>query len=217
MKYSLFIFIFLYLLFFNSNILSPNNLDTLNRRVYAFNRGIDKIFMNPCTDLYINVFPPSLKVKVENFFSNLFDIQNICLSCLLNKFDNFNKLFSKVVVNSTVGFFGFLNISVYFDLNIRSSSFFDIRTFPFSLSKRYMLLPVIGPGFISNNLNLLILQFFNPIFHVFNNLFFFYFFDLMSKKNIINFDINFFHSNVLDGYSFLKDVYFQRFYTYKNN
>ncbi len=212
MKYYLYIFLFLFILFFNSDTFSSKSLEIFNRRVYSFNRGIDKVFLNPCTEIYITVLPSVMASNIDNFFSNLSDIQNIFLNLFFLRFDEFNKAFSKVLINSTFGFLGFINLSSNFELDITSTLFFNMSFFPVSLSKKYMLLPLVGPGSTMHNFNLLIFQFFNPFFHIFNNLSFFYFVDLISKKSNMHFDSNFFHANILDGYSFLKDVYFQRFY-----
>ncbi|HIH2763254.1 MAG TPA: MlaA family lipoprotein [Candidatus Azoamicus sp.] len=215
MKYFLFIFLFIFILFFDSDILSIKNLELCNRRIYSFNRGIDKIFLNPCTEVYITVFPNFLSSKIDNFFSNVCDIQNALLHLFFFKFKDLDKIFIKILINSTFGCLGFFKLSAVFDLNIKTTSFFNMSFFPFIFFKKYMILPIVGPGSTMHNFNLLIFQFLNPFFHMFNNLFFFYFLDLINKKSIVYFDTNFFHSNVLDGYSFLKDVYFQRFYISK--
>lgn len=212
MKYVLFIFLFIFVLFFNSNTLSSDKLELLNRRIYAFNRGIDKVFLNSCVETYINVVPESLALKINNFFSNLFDVQNLFLNLFLLKFKNFDKILPKVIINSTFGFLGFFDLAEKFNLNVEFISFFNMKSFPIILSKKYIFLPVIGPGLTMYNLNILILQLFNPFFYIVNNLSFFYFIDLINKKSQIYFDSNFFHINFLDGYSFLKDIYFQRFY-----
>ncbi|HIH2762307.1 MAG TPA: MlaA family lipoprotein [Candidatus Azoamicus sp.] len=111
MKYYLFIFLFFFILLFNSTILSDNSLEFLNRRVYSFNRGIDKVFLNPCTEIYINVCPTFLSSKIDNFFSNLYDIQNIFLNLFFFKFGEFNNFLCKVLINSTFGFLGIINLS----------------------------------------------------------------------------------------------------------
>lgn len=212
MKYYLFVFILFFILFFNLNIISSNNLESLNRRVYSFNRGIDRVFFNPCIDMYITVFPNVLVSKIQNMFSNLSDIQNLFLNLFFFKFGELDRIFFRVLINSTFGFLGLIDMSANFKLDIKSISFFNMSFLPFVFIKKYMMLPIIGPGSTMHNFNLLIFQIFNPFFHIFNNLFFFYFLDLINKKSSLHFDCNFFHSNVLDGYSFLKDVYFQRFY-----
>ena len=196
---------------FNSTILSDNSLEFLNRRVYSFNRGIDKVFLNPCTEFYLNVCPTFLSSKIDNFFSNLYDIQNVFLNLFFFKFGEFNNFLCKVLINSTFGFLGIINLSYNFNFT-SITSFFNMSFFPFNIDKKYIILPFIGPGLTNYNFNLLIFQLCNPLFYIFNDLSFFYFFTLILKKSIIYFDINFFHLNFLDGYSFLKNIYFQRFY-----
>ncbi|HIH2762622.1 MAG TPA: MlaA family lipoprotein [Candidatus Azoamicus sp. MARI] len=212
MKYCLFTFIFFFILFFNSDIFNVNSLDVLNRRVYSFNRGIDKVFLNPCAEIYINVLPNSVSSRINNFFYNICDIQNLFLNLFFFKFEDIDKFFSKVLINSTFGLLGLINLSSNLDLNVKSISFFGMNFFPFIFSKKYIMLPIVGPGFIMYNINLLFFQILNPFFYIFTDVSFFYFFDLIIKKSSVYFDCNFFHSNVLDGYSFLKHVYFQRFY-----
>lgn len=214
MRYYIFLFFFIFIFFFNSNILSSDNIEFFNRRVYSFNRGIDRVFLNPCTDFYINVCPALIVKKVDNFFINLFDIQTLFLNLLFLNFKNVSKIFPKVVLDTTFGVFGFFSISKFFDLDFKSIALSNTHIFRIFFLKRYILFPFTGPGSINHIFNLCVFQLINPFVYILNNLYFYFFFEFISKKSHMYIDNNFFYTSVLDGYSFLKDIYFQHFYIF---
>src|SRR5678815_1564904 len=49
-------------------------LEPINRAVYQFNDGLDKVVMKPVATVYKTVLPQFVRTGVTNFFNNLYDI-----------------------------------------------------------------------------------------------------------------------------------------------
>lgn len=216
MKKSILILILL-LLFFcykSEDSLKDEFVESLNRRVYSFNRGIDCILFIPSTSVYVNVVPGVIDDFVGNFFRNSTECQNIVFNLFFYKFDNVINAFSRFLVNSTFGIFGIFDLSKMLNINYQMFDFNYV--FNFSDSK-YMVLPVVGPGTIRSHLCLLFIQLLNPYVYFFDKLVIYYFLEILNKKSQLIFDGDFFHNNMIDGYSFLKDAYIQNIGLRNNN
>lgn len=199
--------IFIYFCFLNSSNLKVD--DSFNRRLYAFNRGFDKSFLNPNLTIYIKVCPSFLDKGLENFFKTMSEFNNVCFFLIKYNCYNIINSFYRFFLNFYFGFLGFLDVAMFYNKNYVN---FDFQAFLFSLKNEniiYMIMPVIGPSTLYFNFGVLISHFLNPFFYFFDCMFFYYFFEILNKKSVVFFDINFFHSVMLDGYTFLKDIYIQ--------
>jgi len=183
--------------------------DSFNRRIYAFNRGFDKSFLNPTLTIYIKVCPSFLDRSFETFFKNMTEFNNIFFLFVASNFNDVINNFYRFFLNFYFGFFGFVDIASFYGKNYIN---FDFQTYLFSSGFRdivYFTTPIIGPSTLNFNLGLLFSSFVNPFFYFFDGLFFYYFIEILNKKSVVFFDVNFFHNVMLDGYIFLKDIYIQ--------
>ena len=105
---------------------------------------------------------------------------------------------------NSLGFSNFSPLNFNIMTNILN---FDVYTVLFNQSF-YLCCPFLGPGFLGNYIFLFSIQFLNLFLYFYNEFLLYYFFYIINKKSYLNYDLNFFHSVVLDGYSFLKDIYF---------
>ena len=209
MKHCISIFIIFLLFFFSTqcNDKCQNNLlESINRRIYSFNRGVDKILLIPSSSAYINFIPQAINDKINNFYTNIFEIQNLFFYLIFYNFEHFLVSFSRVTINSTLGLFGLFDISKKSNLLYKDFNFNIIFQ---TYKSTYMMLPIIGPGTIRTNVYLLCTQILNPIIYIFNRLAVYYFLEIIVKRSTLMFDTTFFHKTMLDGYSFLKDIYIQ--------
>jgi len=51
----------------------PDPLEPFNRKVFAFNEGLDKVVLRPTALAYKAVVPSPARTGISNFFSNLAD------------------------------------------------------------------------------------------------------------------------------------------------
>ncbi len=210
MKFSIIIFILVGLISSVDNISKDEDVEKLSRRIYSFNRGVDKIFLDPVTTVYVKVTPSFVKTGFNNFFRNIVDCQNTVSSLFYKDWYNCINSLMRFTINSTVGIFGTFDVADYIvglkyeeiDNNILGL-FYDGKV-------RYIVAPVIGPGAFIDHMNLLTIQLLNPYVYLINTIPLFYFIEIINKKSILMFDNNFFHKTMEDGYLFLKDAHAQR-------
>jgi len=214
------IILFFFILFFSgfkTYSFSDNNFfEFLNRRIYSFNRGIDSVLLDKASTIYINIMPKYFKKNFGFFFDNMSEIQNCFNGLILNNVNYFKISFSRFIINSTFGLCGFFDLASSVNIPPNKLEFRDILiNFGYNNSS-YIFLPVIGPGTLRDDIGLFVTQLFTLQFYFIDKLSIYYFFEIINKKSQILFDSNFFDKNMLDGYSFLKDVFLQNI-NYKDN
>lgn len=203
----LFLFIFVYFCFFNLSNLKIE--DSLNRRIYSFNRGFDKSFLNNSLTIYIKVCPSFLDKSFENFFKNISEVTNLYFLFLKSNVTGITNSLYRFFLNFYFGFCGFFDIAIFYG---KYYSNFDFQTYMFFSGFKdfvYMMIPMVGPGTLYFNFGLIFSHFLNPFFYFFDYIFLYYFFEILNKRSTVFFDVNFFHGVMLDGYTFLKDIYIQ--------
>ncbi len=181
-------------------------VDCFNRRIYSFNRGVDKILLDPSVVCYMKIMPDFFKKNYNNFFKNIFEIKDISFILFYFNFKiNYYKCV-RIIINSMFGLFGMYDISCVLGM-ISCNILYD--RFIKCYKSIFLILPIIGPCTISGIFVLLISQIFNPCLYFIDDVFIYYFFEIINKKSDLMFDGNFFYNTMTDGYAFLKDVYFQ--------
>ncbi len=188
---------------------NSDTLEFLNRRVYSFNRGFDKSFMNPVLDRYINCGPIFFDNFLRNFFNNVSELQCLLFSFLMCDLVKLNMCINRFFLNSYFGLFGLVDVTSYYNVH---HTLTDLHFFLLKKNKNkinYMMLPLVGPGTMFFNISILVSHILNPFFYFSDKLLFYYFLEVLSKKSFIFFDSSFFHDRMADGYLFLKDVYIQ--------
>lgn len=212
MNYYVCIFLIFLFLFFGikfDDTVDYKVFDSFNRRVYAFNRGFDKVVLDPSVSIYINLTPVVVENSINNFFKNVSEIQNFTFFFLLKDSDSMLNSFSRFAINTTYGFFGFFDLASRVDLFYKYADLKSLFNKYGYIDSIYIMFPFVGPGTIKNNFSLLFAQVLNPCFYILNNFVFYCFFEIVRKKSLIVFDGEFFHKSMFDGYSFLKDIYMQ--------
>ena len=88
---------------------SNDTLEPLNRKIYAFNRILDKNLFKPVADTYIKFTPDPLQIGIANFFENLGEINIILNGFLQGKFKQGFMDIGRFVINSTFGVLGLVD------------------------------------------------------------------------------------------------------------
>lgn len=206
MKTYFYCFILSIIFFLNSSIINNKKLDFINRRIYSFNRGVEKIFFYPLTNLYIKM-PNIIDKSVCNFFFNIEDIQNLLINIQKKNTKIIYENIYKIILNSTFGIIGFLNLTNNLEYKTKKINKIKITNY---FSDDYINFFFIGPETLKGLINIIILQVINPIFIYTNkNLIIYYTINIINKKSFIPIDHNYLHKNSIDGYSFIKDIFLQ--------
>ena len=129
-------------------------LEPFNRSVYQFNDAVDKAIIKPMAKSYDAVMPPPGKMMVSNFFSNLNDITVTINDLLQFKIVQSVSDGGRVLVNTTVGLFGLVDVASAVGLEKHDEDFGQtLGRWGFG-SGPYLVIPFFGPSSVRDGVGL---------------------------------------------------------------
>lgn len=187
-------------------------LEPINRGIYHFNDGVDTVLLKPVAEVYRGVLPQFLRTGVSNFFSNINDVIVALNNLLQAKFLNGVSDVSRIVVNTTVGLLGVLDVATELGLEKHNEDFGQTLGFWGFGDGPYLVLPILGPSSVRDAVGAFVDFKTNPLTYV----------DPSRPRNqlwatrMINHraelldTTNILETAALDPYEFLRDAYLQR-------
>lgn len=124
---------------------SSDPIEGLNRGIYAFNDGTDRLILRPIAKTYDAVVPTSAKQGVSNFFSNLAEPLNIVNNLLQGKWERSLSSTYRLAVNSTVGLLGLVDVASKYDVAPAREDLGQTLASWGVGPGPYIMLPFIGP------------------------------------------------------------------------
>jgi len=125
----------------------PNDVfESVNRVTFAFNDGIDAVLINPLVTVWNTVIPSFVRTGVGNFFNNLDDIYVGANHVLQGNGARAAMDFQRVVVNSTIGIVGLVDVGAKMGINKVDGDFGQTLGVWGIPSGPYLILPLIGPS-----------------------------------------------------------------------
>lgn len=128
--------------------------EQVNRKIFKFNRTVDKIAIRPIAKTYDFILPSPVKKGVNNFFHNLNTIPDTINDCLQA---NFHQALSdgwRFVINSTVGVGGLFDVASHMGLK-RNYQDFGLTLTKWGAKTPYIVIPILGPSTFSDALGIL--------------------------------------------------------------
>lgn len=126
----------------------------MNRRVYAFNEGLDNAVMKPVAKAYVNVLPGFVRTGVGNFLGNLNDVWSFANSAMQLKAKAAAETFMRVSVNTVFGLAGVLDVATEMGLEKRKEDFGQTLGFWGVPPGPYVMLPILGPSTVRDTVAL---------------------------------------------------------------
>ncbi len=182
-----------------------------NRGVYQFNETVDKAIAKPVAQGYNKVMPELGKTMVTNFFSNLNDVVVTANDVLQFKFIQALSDGMRVLVNSTVGVAGLIDVASM-NLEKHNEDFGQTLGYWGVGSGPYLMLPILGPSSVRDGIGDLGDGQVSPVSNTYpirtrNQMYLTRGIsrraDLLSAENVMD-------GAILDRYSFIRDAYLQR-------
>lgn len=138
-----------------------------NRKVYAFNEGMDKV-VRPIAVAYDKVMPDPMQRGVGNFFRNLDAPVTYVNQVLQGKFKQSLSTIGRFLANSTLGLFGFFDVATkmgipYYDEDLGQT----LAKWGYDDS-RYLMFPFVGPSTFRDGTGLVVDSFYHPVGRVFH-------------------------------------------------
>ena len=187
-------------------------LEIVNRGIYEFNEAADESVIEPIAKAYQFVTPETIDNSVTNFFSNLDDIVVFMNDVLQLKFNQALSDGGRVIVNTTIGLLGLVDMATDMGLPKHNEDFgqtlgaYGLGTGP------YIVLPILGPSTLRDSVGLYGDMFVEPIQQLNDSSGMWTVIalkgidtraDLISAKKILD-------QASLDPYEFMRSGYFQR-------
>jgi phospholipid-binding lipoprotein MlaA len=122
-----------------------------NRKVFAFNEGLDEKVLKPVATGYAKVVPQFVRRSVDNFFGNIADAWSAINNVLQAKPEPAMQDVVRVTTNTVFGFFGVLDIASEFGLEHHYEDFGQtLGRWGFGAGA-YVVWPLLGPSSVRDS------------------------------------------------------------------
>ena len=138
----------------------------LNKHFFSVNDYFDQLLVRPVALTYTNVTPRFFQVGVGNVFDNLQDV-NVAINDFLQfKIEDGLSDSGRIIVNSTIGIGGILDVATSMGLYRNEEDFGQtLGVWGFDAGP-YVFLPVFGASNLRDSVGMIVDALFNPIRYV---------------------------------------------------
>lgn len=181
-----------------------------NRKMFAFNDGVDRYFLKPVATAYTKVTPAPIKTGVKNVFRNIAEVPSIANGLLQGEFKSAAYDTTRFLVNTTIGIGGIFDVASRLDLPATDYEDFGqtLAVWGFR-SGPYVVLPILGPSTVRDGLAKPVDWYTDPLTYIDHDTTSY----AVKAVNIVNI-----RSQLLpleasisgDKYEFIRDAYLQR-------
>ena len=187
-------------------------LESVNRGIYQFNDGADRVLFKPAAEVYRAVLPDFARTGINNFFANIHDVIVALNNLLQGKAGQAVSDVGRIAVNSTFGVLGFVDIATELGLEKHYEDFGQTLGRWGFASGAYLVIPILGPSSVRDGIGLFADVKTDPLTYVEptrtrNALYGLYFVDrraeFLEAGRILE-------TAALDPYEFVRDAYLQR-------
>ena len=137
-------------------------LESVNRSIYDFNEGFDRMILKPAAEGYQKL-PSPVQTGTHNFFSNLNDVVVIVNDGLQLKGEQMSSDILRFSVNTVFGIFGLIDMATPMGMPKHQESFADSLGYWGVGSGPYIVLPIFGPSSVRDAPSLVVDYFTNPV------------------------------------------------------
>jgi len=130
----------------NSSRHKRDPYENWNRKVFAFNEGLDRWLLKPIAQSYRAIMPEFVDRGVTNVFSNLGELSNLTNSVLQLKLESAVVAAGRFTFNTVFGLAGMFDVATAWDLPERPEDFGQTLGYWGSGAGSYLMLPVLGPS-----------------------------------------------------------------------
>ena len=126
--------------------------ETLNRGIFAFNQGLDKIFFKPIAKGY-RYLPKPIRSGTSNALNNLSNVVTIPNNILQGQFKEAGVNTLRFSINTTLGIAGIFDVASYYGLNKLDKEDYGQTLGSWGMKEGcYFVLPVLGPTTVRDTL-----------------------------------------------------------------
>jgi len=130
--------------------------EPVNRAVFEFNDGVDKVVIKPAAQVYRAVLPQPVRNGVRNFYGNLWDPWIGVNNLLQGKVEWAMGDMWRFTVNSTFGLAGINDVATDMGLDKHNEDFGQTLGRWGLESGPYLVLPILGPSSVRDGAGLIV-------------------------------------------------------------
>jgi phospholipid-binding lipoprotein MlaA len=137
-------------------------LEPFNRSMFEVNEVLDKAVAKPVAETYVKIIPDPIRHGVANFFGNIDDLYSGINNLLQGKRERAGDDFGRVLLNSTFGFLGFLDLATLAGIE-KDHQDFGLTFAHWGIPNGpYLFVPIFGPSTFRDGSGFLIRAFTTP-------------------------------------------------------
>jgi phospholipid-binding lipoprotein MlaA len=187
-------------------------LEPFNRRMFAFNEGVDKAVLKPVAEGYRAVTPQPIRAGVTNFFDNLEDLWSAVNSALQLRPQNTAENFMRFSVNTVFGLGGVLDVASEMGIERHQEDFGKTLGRWGVPAGPYLVFPLLGPTTLRDSTTIVLENSYDPVssidnIRLRNSVTVLRLVD--TRTNLLRLG-NMLDEAALDKYSFTRDAFMQR-------
>lgn len=137
--------------------------EAYNRKIHAFNMGLDRAVIRPVAKGYDTVMPDAPQRGVRNFFTNLSYPVTFLNLIAQGKFEESMDATGRFLINSTLGLLGFFDVATKGDWPKFDEDFGQTLAVWGWKDSRYLVMPFLGPFTVRDVLGRSFYGYFHPI------------------------------------------------------
>jgi len=188
-------------------------MEPFNRKVYAFNDGLDKAVLKPVAKGYVAVVPGIARRGVTNFFNNLGVLVTTLNDALQLKGTKVPVDIARFLTNIFFGLGGLIDVATELKIEYRKEDFGQTLGYWGVGSGPYLVLPFFGPSSTRDAPGLAVDFVTSPLYYWdadWEVRWAVYGLDVVNTRaNLLGAE-KFLDTAAMDRYSFLRDTYLQR-------
>ena len=140
----------------NNNLEIKDCFESVNRGVFTFNQGLDKIVFKPLAKGYRKL-PQPIRSGTSNALNNLGNLKTIPNNILQGQLKDASINSLRLVINSTLGIAGVFDVASYYGLEKKDKEDYGQTLGAWGFGGGcYFVLPVLGPTTVRDSLGSLV-------------------------------------------------------------
>ena len=129
--------------------------ENVNRGIFAFNQGLDKVLLKPLSKGYRKL-PQPVRSGTSNVLSNLGNVVTIPNNILQGQVKDASINSLRLIINSTLGIAGIFDVASYYGLEKTDKEDYGQTLGTWGVSEGcYFVLPVLGPTTVRDSIGTL--------------------------------------------------------------
>ena len=136
----------------NNNPVVKDCFESVNRGIFAFNQGLDKVIFKPLAKGY-RVLPQPIRSGTSNIINNLGNVVTIPNNILQGQIMDASMNSLRLIINTTLGIAGIFDVASYYGIQKLEKEDYGQTLGTWGVGEGcYFILPVLGPTTVRDSI-----------------------------------------------------------------